>query len=58
MSKKKRAPAIPAKTEPTTAEPGPGGWRSRWTDTTRGQRLMLGIIFFFLALALLRQYVG
>ncbi|MGD9933199.1 MAG: hypothetical protein AB7T37_05720 [Dehalococcoidia bacterium] len=56
MSKKKKsAPGEPAKAKPGEES---GGWRSRWTDTTRGQRVMLGIIFMFLILALVRQYVG
>ncbi len=58
VSKKKRPPATAAKNEPKTDEKQSDSWRSRWTDTTWGERMMLGVIFFFLILALLRQYLA
>lgn len=59
MSKKKKpAPGTPTKPANPKPEGEPDSWRSRWTDTTWGQRFMLGAIFFFLILALVRQYVS
>ncbi|MCB9485673.1 MAG: hypothetical protein R3B97_07125 [Dehalococcoidia bacterium] len=53
--KKKHTPGDPAK---ANEEDESNSWRSRWTDTTWGQRMMLGIIFMFLILALVRQYTS
>ncbi len=59
MSKKKKhTPGDPAKATKANEEGESNSWRSRWTDTTWGQRMMLGIIFMFLILALVRQYTS